>query len=323
MTDQPADVPRPSQCAGVVAKVPKMANFKIAEDGLDISSFDLPAHRKVRLLQWGGDMNGNRLDIGVEGNTMAVTCTALSVKQPAASTLFEIEGNIIEGRANICAFLRGTKQHYSETLKVKVYGTPKNHPGYAVDLLADLAINGDARKIWRYSRVFKDPMNSNHILSQHTTGVLNCGDTAREYETKLLLGKVKLEATPYLNKSQLKGKAEDLKLDPVTMAGAVLKLRAILDKKTATRVRLVHDTYSIPANTGTHYATIIGYSGNKFLYIDPWPGGSAMYYDGGMYPKARNEFIGEFEFDPSHPENGIVSSAATTGGMAYKVIAGP
>jgi hypothetical protein len=43
-----------------------MANFKISENGEDISWFDLPLNREIKLLQWGGDASGNKLELALE-----------------------------------------------------------------------------------------------------------------------------------------------------------------------------------------------------------------------------------------------------------------
>ncbi|CEJ14866.1 hypothetical protein BN1110_05201 [bacterium YEK0313] len=300
-----------------------MANFKIAEDGADISSFDLPKGRKVRLLQWGGDLQGNRLDVDVETDASGVTCTTLGAKQPAASTLFELEGTVEGTSARIRAFVSGTTQHYSSPLKVTVWGVPQHHRGYTVDLLAKLAIKGDARRLQRYSRVLRDEAGPDHILAQKMSGTLNCGTTVENYRKTLLLDDVSLTYFRYYDAEVTGGDTADLTFNPKIVNQAILRIRSLLDKGTAVRVWVVHDRFSLANNTGTHFLLIIGYSGNRLLYLDPWWGGSALDYDGGMYPKATNEFMGELVFDPANPHLGIQSTAATTGSMAYKVIAGP
>jgi hypothetical protein len=101
----------------------------------------------------------------------------------------------------------------------------------------------------------------------------------------------------------------------------------MLSKGQPVRVWLIHhDGFTRPviaADTRTHFLTIIGFSATKFLYLDPWPTGSILDYDGGMYPKRKLAFMGELEFDPSHLEMGIVSPSTAAGTHKYKVLAGP
>ena len=68
---------------------------------------------------------------------------------------------------------------------------------------------------------------------------------------------------------------------------------------------------------------IIGYTGDRFLYIDPWPSGSKLDYDGGMYPSTRVAFLGELTWDSAHLELGIHSPAGKLGLHDYWVIGAP
>jgi len=96
------------------------------------------------------------------------------------------------------------------------------------------------------------------------------------------------------------------------------------------RVYLVHhDGFKFPIRNDwrSHYLTIIGYSSNRFLYLDPWPAGSKFDYDGGVFPKQEICFMGELTWDPAHLDLGIGTppgaKGAHTGPHQYRVIAGP
>ncbi|QCI63443.1 C39 family peptidase [Phreatobacter stygius] len=303
-----------------------MANFKIPENGRDISSFDLPLDRTIRLLQWGGDPQGNRLDVALDRSVAGVTLTALSAKQPAASTLFEVKGTAIGTTFGVAAYLPGTTQRYSKDLKMRVCGEPVNQLGYTVDLIAQLAANGSAKQVYLYSRILSDPSDSTHILSQNTTaGQYNCGDVAAGYGTKIFTKPTHTAYFTYYLPPQ-SDKMADLRFNANRLKLGIAKIKTMLDKGTPVRVWLIHhDGFKpiIQGDTRTHFLTIVGYSATKFLCLDPWPGGSELDYQGGMYAKTRNAFMGELEFDPVRLELGIGSPAGSLGAHSYKVIAGP
>ena len=119
----------------------------------------------------------------------------------------------------------------------------------------------------------------------------------------------------------------DLRFDADRVKKAIAKLKALLDQGQTVRVWLVHhDGFSIPTiqnDWRAHFLTIFGYSGRRFPYLDPWPSGSVLEYDGGMFSKRQIAFMGELTFDPDHLELRIGSPAGSLGVHEYKVIAGP
>jgi hypothetical protein len=163
-----------------------MANFKIPENGQDISWFDLPLNRAIKLLQWGGDASGNKLQLALDRSLANVDLKVLPDKVSAASTLFTIKGTTTPLDFGVTASLAGTIQRYSEDLKVHVGDSPTKQPGYTVDLLSEVALTGNALQVYQYSRILKDPPDSTHILSQDTRrGHFNCGDVAASYGIKI------------------------------------------------------------------------------------------------------------------------------------------
>jgi hypothetical protein len=307
-----------------------MANFKLVEDSSDISWFDLPLGRTMKLLQWGGDPKGSKLDLALDRSIAGVDLKVLPDKVPAASSLFTLKGTAAGTSVGVAAYLPGSGQsnRYSEDLKVQVGGSPKKQPGYSVDLLSDLALLGHPRQVHSYSRIVKrDPSDNTHILSQNTQpGHYNCGDVAASYGPKLFSKETYTSYFVYYL-SPTSNRMVDLRFDAGRLRHGISKIKLSLDKGTPVRVWLIHaDGFGTPVirpDWRTHYLTVIGYSATRFLYLDPWPHGSRLDYDGGMYSKTRNEFMGELEFDPTRLELGIGSPSGALGVHKYLVIGGP
>lgn len=322
-----------------------MANFKIPENKEDISWFDLPLNRTMTLLQWGGDATGNKLKLALDRSLPSVILTVLPDKTPAASTLFTLKGSAVTSEFGVTACVAGTTIRYSEDLKVQIRNEPTKQPGYTVDLLSDVALNGNALQVYRYSRIMRNPSwDETHILSQRRSGRLNCGDTAAAYgvisnpDPNYYLNASTYKAKRIFSKSVYTGgkqyylppksdKMADLRFDANLVRGGIAKIKKYLSDGHPVRVWLIHhDGFARPVirgDTRTHYLTIIGFSATKFLYLDPWGGGSLLQYDGGMYSKRLIQFMGELEFDPSHLDMGIASPSTAMGAHKYKVLVGP
>lgn len=304
-----------------------MANFKTSAKGRDISSFTIPQGRSVRLFQWGGDAQGNRLELELE-TAGGISMVVHSDKQPAASTAFTLTGTVKNAAGTVNAYVAGSgkTQHYSQPLKITIGGAPQKQPGYGVDLLSDLAISGDADQLDLYSRIVTGPCTSSHVLSQDTRkGHYNCGDVANAYGPKLFKKKTSVSAFIYY-KTGTSNKLDDLRFDEKRVAAGIAKIKAMLDKGTPVRVYLVHHdgfTFPIKNDWRSHYLTIIGYAGNLFLTLDPWPTGSRLDYEGGVFPKTQNCFIGELTWNPTRLDLGIGTPASASGAHNYRVIAGP
>jgi len=305
-----------------------MANFKIGENGLDISSFDLPLNRTIRLLQWGGDFSGNKLEVSLTSSTPSVVVTPLPDKLPAASTAFTVKGTVTPLRVTVGAYIAGSglTNRFSEDLTINVCGEPVKQPGYSTDMLSDLAISGNAKQIHTYTQIVRGPSTDKNILSQNTTaGHYNCGDVAGAYGSKIF---AKPTHTTYYRYylTPTSDKMADLKFDEKMIRNGVSRIKSLIDQKISVRLWAIHhDGFAkvIVGDTRTHYQTVIGYSGDKFLYIDPWPSGSKLQYDGGMYAKTWVAFLGELTFDASDFSNGINSPSGSKGLHTYRIIAGP
>lgn len=305
-----------------------MANFMIPHnakraEGEDVSTFDLPLGRTLTLLQWGGDSGGNKLVPTVVGKAAPVHVDVLPDKIPAASTLFKVTGNTAPASAKIAAFVLGTARNYSESLTINVLPEARKHPTYAVDLVSEMATKGDARRVALYSRLMKNP---DPLVGQDMgKAKLDCGDVAATYGGKLFGKKTDLTINAYFTVPSTKTKLlADLRFDPVRMKATIAKLQNLLNHGISARVEVVfRDGFNVGRSMGTHFVTLVGYGGNKFLSIDPLPGFSKFPYDGGMYPSKppKVPHFGQFEFDPGRLDLGIRSSASS--GAFYIVVAGP
>jgi hypothetical protein len=306
-----------------------MANFKVSANGPDIGEYDLPLGRNMKLLQWGGDPRGNRLALALDPPGRGAELTVLPDNVSAASTLFALKSNSQGTSFRVTASQQGDGRTpgFSEALQVTVCGAPKKQPGYEVDLLADLAAHGSSYQAYAYARIMKDKGNFGHFLSQNTTpGHYNCGDVAASYGRKVF-GKETFTASIAYYLPAKTDQIADLRFNPTLVEHGIQKIQLHLRRGTPVRVWLIHhDGFSHPVIHGdprTHYLTIVGFSSNKFLYLDPWPGGSILKYSGGMYSDREIAFMGELTFDRTHRDLGIFSPLGRLGRHNYTVIAGP
>ncbi|MEQ1952941.1 hypothetical protein [Mesorhizobium sp. CN2-181] len=308
-----------------------MANFQIYETKEDISAFDLPLNRDVKLRQYGGDRDGNRLEVTLApGGPGGVDLTVLPEKLDAASTAFNARGTRQGAYVEISAFVAGSgqTQYYSKNLGLTVHGAPTKNAGYDVDLLSNLAISGNGAQILTYTRIFHGSAGKSNMLSQDPDKpVLDCGDVAGAYGAKLFGKATNTDWIAYYLPPKTSKRA-DLRFEPGQMRAKIARIKRLLDQNISVRVWVVDDDgFSIPfiqsnANN-THFITLIGYAASKFMMIDPWPGGSSLNYDGGMYTARKVNFLGELVFDPMDLDKGIHSPATVGGIMSYTVIAGP
>ena len=254
----------------------------------------------------------------------------LSEKLDAASTAFNVRGTRQGAYVEVSAFVAGSgrTQYYSTNLGLNVRGAPKKNAGYDVDLLSDLAISGNGAQILTYTRILHGPSGKGNKLSQDPDKpVLDCGDVAGSYGDKLFSKKTNTDYFVYYQPPKTNKRA-DLRFDPAQMRVKIARMKRLLDQGISVRVWVVDDDgFSIPViqsnASNTHFITLIGYAASKFMIIDPWPGGSSLNYDGGMYPARKVNFLGELVFDPMDLDKGIHSPATVGGIMSYTVIAGP
>jgi hypothetical protein len=305
-----------------------VANFKIGENGADITSFDLPLNRPVSLVQWGGDGQGRPLEVAVTSGAGQVTLEVGPERLPSASTRFTVTGRQKGAEVTLGAFVAGSgrSQRYSRDLTLRVRGMPRSHPGYTVDLLAQLAMRGNARQIRDYATLLQGPYDRRHPLSQDTRGGhFNCGDVAGGYGRRYFGQPTHLPYFTYY-RPPASDQMFDLRFDPARVAAGIARIQSMVTRGVTVRLWTVHhDGFArvIQPDWRTHFLTVIGHAPGRFLCLDPWPDGSAMAYDGGMYSFVTHGFLGELVYDPAHLELGIGSPVMRLGLHRYLVIAGP
>ena len=221
-------------------------------------------------------------------------------------------------------FARDAASNEKARLTVAV-GDFQYHDDMKKDLIAETCRGSDSLKILALQRMLnnvylgKDASgndrfsNAENIFEQHapsnshaTFGNMACGIVA-QYRGEEIIGKVQWFASdPYLYTihEPLGGtprRRSDVKYRPERIQTLVTQIMATLDSNTAVRVGVVDSpTRMTPKSgklvayeSGGHSVLIVGYSSKaplRFLYIDPWGGGSKMQYKGGI---AGNKFATE------------------------------
>jgi len=107
-----------------------ISNFKLSEHDKDISSFVIPQSRSVKLVQWGGDWAGNKLELDLK-TAGGVDIIVHSDKLSAASTLFTLVGRIHYATGKISAFVAGSGQTQRTTASsISASARPRGAAGY-------------------------------------------------------------------------------------------------------------------------------------------------------------------------------------------------
>lgn len=309
-----------------------MPHFQLANK-TGIGSISIHVGNTITLQQWGHSPDGQPLDLEstapsvvevsnvkqVAKDTQEFQLTAKSAQEDPVKIRARLPKDLPDGRP------KGTDN--SAALIVKA-GYVTNHSGMTVDLLAELLGRAkDARKNSLYDRILDSSNNrpetidltnlipsnnQSHPFNQEGSddngvrkrkgNTLTCGDEMKNFGESAM-GGVELNFFPYhkIRKDLIGKGSTDRKLmeyDAAQLARGVTKIRSLLDGKKPVRVVTIHDDVTYAAPLGTivpqHYITIVGYGdGNKFLYIDPWPGGSNLSYTGGIgaNPK-KSQFMG-------------------------------
>jgi hypothetical protein len=300
-----------------------LANFKLPQNGADIGTFYPPKDRTLTLVQWGGDPDGTRLELRLAPNDGQVWIWVSPKKMPEASQAFTLTNKVAYKELSLYGLIPGTSTHYTQPLKL-IAGVPHPHPGYSVDLLAGLAERGSEAEVHLYTRVFEAPAP---LLQQDTAvGKYNCGDVAASYAKTIFPGGVNLPYFSYYLPTP-SGLQADLRFDPSRLQAAIGRIKGLLSRGIAVRVWVVYgDGFgeTITTHDHVHFVTIFAYGANRFLFIDPWPGGSKFVYDGGIHKPLDNGFIGEFTFNAADLTTGIQSSSSSIGvNSGYTIVAGP
>ena len=233
-------------------------------------------------------------------------------------------------------------------LKVSV-GNFAKHTDMAIDLLAEkLGRSNDAFKIMALQRLLHNnaddanlfDQNSNYNIKRFHTN-LACGDVVA-HAGRTLLGPVSTASASYHIPLQTVSSRNDVKYDPGKLSRACAAIKKLLQKGTAVRVGLTHGPSKTqlshhalqPTSSGGHFVLIVGCNAaaDKFLYVDPWEGGSQLLYQGGVIGSKHTsacQFLGMFAIDHSRgcpvlrQTKGSEGSFSSARDHYLEVIAGP
>lgn len=300
-----------------------MANFKLPQNGKDIHTFYLPKDKTYTLVQWGGDPDGNRLQLELAPNDGQIWLWVSPNKMAEASTAFTLTNKVDKKNSVLHGFIPGTRTRYTEPLNLKA-GALQMHPGMAADLIYSLAANGKEPQVHMYTRIFEDP---EPLLQQNTEeGKYNCGDVCAGYAKTIFPGGVNLPFFAYYKKPTSDKKA-DLRFDPGQMQAAIGRIKGLVSRGIAVRVWvIIGDGFGpvISDHDHVHFVTIFAHGMGQFLFVDPWGSGSHFRYDGGINDVDQHEYIGQFTWNEADLSKGVRSSSSTIGvNPGYTLIAGP
>jgi hypothetical protein len=210
-----------------------------------------------------------------------------------------------------------------------IVGDFAKHPSMSIDLIPDVGRGSDSLKILALQRMLNNRWgggaftNVDNIFEQNGAsnrssdpkiGHWTCGIVAR-YRPEQIFGKIPMPADDWYTRplhEPLSGKVltkrSDVKYKSAKIAAVVAQIVAALNKRQAVRVGVLDDPVDLATGFrmqiidgkliayygGGHSVIIVGCNaaGTEFLYIDPWGGGSALEYKGGI---AGNQVAGKCE----------------------------
>ena len=221
-------------------------------------------------------------------------------------------------------------------------GTHASHLGArAVDLISKVSNGSDCRRIVAIQQILQGRPPT--IIDQLTGTYGNkdgliCG-TVVQRAGEALFGRVDHSGQTYhktLSRRSGTMSFDDIAYDPNVTRTAVAKIKALLDRGTAVRLGAVYaPAWSMLGPNGAlqaelsggHTILAVGYSGHRFLYLDPFPKGSRLKYDGGLpFNDGKTcDYLGILEL---RSQRGLHLEALTDDGLKPKlgsmdVISGP
>jgi len=222
-------------------------------------------------------------------------------------------------------------------------GSHQQHLGKGgVDLLAAVSNGTDARKIVAIQQILHNRHDS--ILDQFTgtygsKTTLSCGDVLQKVGTALF-GKVTVDYNTYhrpIVRRPTKLGWGDVRYDETTMRNALSSIKATLGRGVPVRVGVAYDPNPgmlapngalQPTSSGGHFLLLVAYNDDRFLYLDPYPGGSKITYNGGLpfNQKRACGYMGTMKLVTDDRGPHLVSDMefATKETLGpYEVIAGP
>ncbi|HEX2660405.1 MAG TPA: hypothetical protein VHU40_19125 [Polyangia bacterium] len=231
----------------------------------------------------------------------AVTPAALSTEPPGA--LEFTFGSRKPDSIDLAVRAKGTGRVIvragNEAVGVVGIGEHASHLGdQAVDLLAQVSNGQDARKVVAIQQILQN--HRTPIIDQLSGPYGNedrliCG-TVVDQAGRALFGRVDYSDRSYHRPIKRGAGIGDMPwdkitYDPLTTQIALTKIKGLLDRGTPVRVGAVYkpEWSMLAANgalqaekSGGHSILIVGYTGSRFLYLDPFVGLSRTKYQGGL-----------------------------------------
>lgn len=259
----------------------------------------------------------------------------LQAKKPAAGKLTK---TTMSGALSLsCTLHVGKHQsHFGDAVDNKT----------AFDLLAQVSNGNDLRTIVAIQQILHNEQEG--IIDQlkgryspANSNTLACGDVVRQAGLALFGKTTGVESYHSYHVSIKKPPSKlqwaDIKYAPKTTAKAITAINASLKEGAAVRVGTVYQPDSgmvalsngalQPNLHGGHFVLIVASLKGKFLYLDPWPGGSITKYEGGLpFNKGQAcQYMGVFEVMTDAARGTFLGKSATCGGTfkQFEVITGP
>ena len=339
-----------------------MATFRINSavsiEEICLDSTPKPDGTQKRItLQLAGWKSGSPPNLQGGGNFARLVSTSHNANSRVTS--FTIEA--VKGAKGVSYFLDGSSADTAaKVLRVTVgpvtnHGTTPDHPGFQSDLIAELLGRSENPvKLWVYQRILAAGNNNTSISREDWDSILadqplkqitdkqhperwNCGAALSTFGASYFgtshyqFGSVRYYKPFKSAHPKAANKMADIEFDDGMVSRGAAKIRHLLEKNIAVTVFVVHDdgfdvqNGEIKPTGDTHYVTIVGCdsAGKTFLFTDPWPGGSRLLYNSGIFGDVNCAFMGLLDFSQRGRNIIATSPASMLGAHRYMVLAGP
>jgi hypothetical protein len=289
-------------------------------EGNDNEKIAIHLGKEIVLEQWGQtDVDGKTADIQLDkqGAVEVRVIDRPSSDKPRTNSKRRFALKAVgEGAATISG--KGEDKAISNPLKV-LAGEFKYHKGMVKDLLADVGRGSDPSLLYQLQRLLHS--NTNNLFNQlndvnvaKMQSSLACGRVAKA-SGEILIGKVishSFEKDSSYHKPISKVTSrDDVEYDSDVMSkarqaiarhvksGHPVMVGCAMDPNTA----MLKGGHLQATRTGGHTVLIVGCNdaATEFLYVDPYPGGSTLIYQGGVaadsYHPPKCFFLGLFKVD--------------------------
>ncbi len=289
-------------------------------EGFENEKIAIHLGKEIVLEQWGSTgADGKTADIQLDKQGAV---EVRLIDRPSSDKPFTVSKRrfalkaVGEGATTISG--KGEHKSVSSPLKV-LTGEFKYHKGMVKDLLADVGRGSDPSLLYQLQRLLHS--NTNNLFNQlndanvaKMQSSLACGRVAKA-SGEVLIGKVISHSfekdSSYHKPIRKLTSRDDIEYDPNVM----FKARHTIAKHvknghpvmvgcaTEPSSMMLKDGHLQATRMGGHTVLIVGCNSaaTEFLYVDPYPGGSTLVYQGGVaadsYHPSKCFFLGLFKVD--------------------------